>query len=62
MKAPGSIAKHVIITPVCRQNRTDEGAFDEAVARLKEEYFACLPYHADRGSNFHLILSVERQS
>lgn len=56
---PGIKAVHAIITPTCRMNRTDAGAFDEAVRRLRDEYIACL-----RGAvtgNFHLVLTVERR-
>jgi hypothetical protein len=55
---PGIKAKHAIITPVCRANRTNVGAFEEAVQRLRDEYAACL--EANEQSNFHLVLTVER--
>lgn len=60
MNSPGSTAKHVIITPVCRTNRTPAGAFEEAVRLLREEYEACLPGNPD--ARFHLVLSIERPS
>lgn len=55
---PGINAKHAIITPTCRANKGADGAFDEAVGRLREEYAACLDANPD--SNFHVVLSVER--
>lgn len=54
----GSPVKHSIITPLCRANRTEMGAFDEAVRLARAEYLACLP--GNPTANFHLVLSVER--
>ena len=31
-----------LITPTCRANRGDDGAFDEAVRRVREVYYARL--------------------
>lgn len=56
---PGIKAVHAIITPVCRANRTDEGAFTEAMRRLETEYLACLD-HPSPGMTFHVVLTVER--
>lgn len=58
---PGTPAKHAIITDTCRANRTDGGAFDEAVQRLWDEYLACTKGHPQgAGTQFHLVLTVER--
>lgn len=59
MKIPGVIAKHAIITRMCRQNRGTSGAWKEAVARLRAEYEAC-QVEANRDARFHLVLAVER--
>lgn len=61
MNVPGSIAKHAIITDTCRANRTDAGAFDEAVARLREEYEACVEgWRGKPGVQFHVVLTLEK--
>lgn len=58
---PGTPAKHAIITDTCRANRTDRGAFDEAIERLRQEYDACMKGHPNGlGTQFHLVLTVER--
>lgn len=57
-----SAASHSIITPECRENRGDEGAWDEAVARAKEQYDAIVAgwrEHA-RQPTLHLVLEIER--
>lgn len=60
---PGQVAKHAIVTDECRANRSDLGAFDEASARLREEYTACLVGWAGvEGVRFHVVLTVERPS
>ena len=53
--------KHAIITPVCRGNRGDMGAFEEAVQRLREQYIQTLNAYEDMSfiKNFHLKLDVE---
>lgn len=59
---PGSTAHHSIISQLCRANRGDTGAFDEAVDRARREYAAILEgWGADADSlTFHLALTVER--
>ena len=59
-QVPGIQAKHTIITPTCRANRSIHGALDEAVRLLREEYgqLALLP--ANALAKFHLVLTVER--
>lgn len=61
-KVPGSSASHSIITPLCRTNRSDGGAFDEAVARARQEYDAIVAGWADSPDQptLHLILTIER--
>lgn len=61
MNVPGITAYHAIITPNCRVVQGgDEGAFDEAVRRMRLEYLATV---AGRGliddAHYHLILTVE---
>jgi hypothetical protein len=52
------------ITPECRQNRGDEGAWDEAVARLRAEYDAILDgwKNASKKPTLNLRLMIERPS
>jgi hypothetical protein len=59
---PGAPAWHSIITTECRTNRTDEGAWDEAVARAKEQYDAIVAGWAAAPvqPTLHLILTIER--
>jgi len=59
---PGITAKHAIVTPTCRASRGVEGAFDEAVKRLREEYIICAGLECNATANFHLVLTVERSS
>jgi hypothetical protein len=59
---PGMAAQHAIITPDCRENRTDDGAWDEAVARAKAAYDGIVRgwRHAAEQPTLHLVLTVER--
>ena len=53
-------AKHAIVTDTCRINKTDNGARDEALDRLRDEYDPLLknwPIGSD--VKFHFVLSVE---
>jgi hypothetical protein len=58
----GSCAKHVIIKDSCRKLRGDQGAIDEAMARIR----AALEHAVEgwgepnRGVQFHVALMVER--
>lgn len=50
------------ITDTCRETHGDIPAFDEALKRLKREYFTCVKadmHHVGNASAFHLDLSVE---
>lgn len=58
---PGIKAVHAIITDTCRENRGDEGAIDEALRRVKEEYMACAPVWPAGTVQFHVVLTVERK-
>lgn len=58
---PGVSAKHAIITDICRENRSDAGAFEEAIARLRSEYEAlCQGWPVNNGAKFHVVLTLER--
>lgn len=57
----GACTCHAIITDECRKNRTDWGAFHEAVNRLKYQYEEFVNQcGADRGFKAHLVLTIER--
>lgn len=59
-KVPGMQAMHVVITPTCRKNRTEDGAFDEAVRRLAEQYREICEKRSDIDEcDFHMLLSLE---
>jgi hypothetical protein len=57
---PGIKAKHAIISKECRQNRTAQGAFDEAAKRLQEEYLECVKHECNESVKYHLVLTLER--
>ncbi len=56
---PGMKARHAIITPTCRENRTEGGAFDEAVRRLREDYDLICAGRAGTDFDIHMVLTVE---
>lgn len=63
---PGIKAKHALITPNCRtvdrpQYDPDPrmAAFDEAAARLREEYRAICEARGDGDYRFHVVLTLE---
>jgi hypothetical protein len=57
---PGIKARHAIVTDVCRANRTDEGAVDEALARLREEALQCFQgWKGKEGIQWHFVLTME---
>jgi hypothetical protein len=60
MDIPGMKAVHAIITPVCRSNRGDDGALEEAFRRVRAEYEACSQLDCNLTVNYHLVLTVER--
>jgi hypothetical protein len=54
------VAKHVIISDECRRSRTDEGALEEALKEIKEEYNSlCEVHFVGNGVRFHVTLDVE---
>lgn len=57
-------AHHSIITPACRINRGDQGAWEEAVARAKAQYDQIVGGWAGREQQptLHLKLEMERPS
>lgn len=58
-KIPGITAAQAAITDVCRANRGDDGAFDEAVSRLRQQYDDIVGHRRDEsGVEYHLVLSV----
>ncbi len=59
-KIPGIQAQHAVITPLCRLNRTAEGAFEEALRRLKESYDFMLNAEPNVLASYHLVITVER--
>jgi len=59
MKIPGRLkVGHHFITDECRQTHGDEGAFSEAVNRLKIQYLKCYKVWP-KGTKFHLVMSIE---
>jgi hypothetical protein len=59
MEIAGNPVSHSFITPECRENRTDEGAFEEAVERARVEYEAILDGRPGEPLTFHLLLTLE---
>ena len=63
-KLPGIKAAHAVITPNCRTvDRGDDpvmDAFDEAAARLREEYRIICRIRED-GFNAHVVLTIESE-
>ena len=59
-KIPGIQAKHAIISDNCRQLRGDEGAIDEALDRLKQEYVKLMEHWPlGKEVKFHVVLTVD---
>lgn len=60
-KIPGIKALHAVITDACRQGRGEEGAIDEALARLRDQYLGLAKFWSDKGGvQFHLVLTVDK--
>jgi len=57
---PGLAAKHAIVTPECRFNRTVVGALEEALERLECEYLICTRLPDNKGATYHFVLTIER--
>jgi hypothetical protein len=60
-KVEGICAKHAIITDVCRRNRGDEDAVEEALLRARNALsLAMKGWDVGRGVKFHVVVTVER--
>jgi len=60
MKLPGIAALHCVITDQCRENRTDYGALEEVIHRLRREYSSILENRKnEKGVNYRVVLLVE---
>ncbi len=58
---PGIKAVHAIISDACRTGRGEDGAIEEALRRIRQEYDACRPaWPVGKGARFHVVLTVER--
>lgn len=58
---PGTKTKHAIISDDCRTGRGEDGAFEEAVSRLRDEYKAlCNGWPVGTKSLMHVVLTLER--
>ena len=56
---PGVSARHAIISDQCRINRGNEGAIDEALARIREEFLQIAPkWELGNNTTFHVVLTV----
>jgi hypothetical protein len=58
-RTPGIKAQEAVISPACRANRGVEGAIDEALRRIKEEYMK-LQIPVNENAKFHVVLTVDR--
>jgi hypothetical protein len=60
-RIPGITTKHAVIRDGCRTGRGEMEAFNEAVARIREEYVAlCRGWPVGKGAQFHLVLTLEK--
>lgn len=62
-KIPGIKAQHAIITDNCRNIHGTDGAFVEAIERLKKNYDNCVEGWDEqkvKGVNYHLVLVIQR--
>lgn len=50
------VIKHTIITIICRENRGNDGAFEEAVERIRKQYHDSLKHYPN--NDFHLKLEL----
>lgn len=61
-KIPGVKAHHSIISDECRTGRTNDGAFIEAVKRMKEVYDrTCEGYKVGMGCKINIVMTIERR-
>ena len=57
-KIPGLKASHQIISPICRENRGEMGALEEAFERIRATYWNC--QNPDTAHwNFHVVLVAD---
>ncbi len=60
---PGIKAKHAIITDECRENKGDMLAIEEALDRIREEYFSIVNHRDDNDAcdlvDYHVVLVVD---
>lgn len=59
MNIPGAAMAHAIITNECRSNRGVDGAFEEAVDRLRAAYEQRLEGPVSPDTEIHLVLVVQ---
>jgi hypothetical protein len=61
-ETPGTQINAAFITPDCRIGRGDQGAWDEAVARLKANYDSVVDGWKDEAKQptLNLVLTMER--
>lgn len=58
---PGLAAITAVISNACREGRGDEGAVDEALARVRKVMLDTLPrWDAEKGATFFLCFTVDR--
>lgn len=56
----GIKSHHSIITDDCRIGRTDMGAFEEAVERMRKDYISAIDnYKVGFGAKFNMVLTIE---
>jgi hypothetical protein len=58
----GIKAQHAIITPICIANRGIEGAIDEALRRIRQQFLKSVEANANASAKFHVVLTVDRDA
>ena len=59
---PGLSASCAVITNTCRQGRGDEGAIDEALARIRKVMVDTIPrWSHDKNATFFVTFTVDRE-
>lgn len=57
---PGILSKHLMISDTCREAHGDEGAIDEALAKLRADYLGLLKaWPRGKGARFNIALAVD---
>ena len=54
-------AGEVIIAENCRKVHGKEGAFDEAVKRLKKHYIMAVAHDCNDAADFRIVMTLERK-